>query len=220
MRDADNMGDHRLDASLPERGAGLAVPVTTLDVLFPAPPPFLLKADTQGSEPAILAGMRAMLERHRAQAALVLEFWPRGIVSSGRTVQAMLEPLAALGLTVFVLDETPCRLWPTTIAALADAAATDLAPGTGAFRNIAATARGQQRTDPRTLRLIARSVAASACPRRTERSASAARTARRGADAGAGRAGGPRASAAPASRPARGRWRGRQGTAGRASPGA
>jgi len=49
----------------------------------------------------------------------------------------MLEPLEALGQPIFVLDEASCRLWPTTIATLAGAAATDLAPETGAFRNIA-----------------------------------------------------------------------------------
>jgi FkbM family methyltransferase len=148
MRDADNMGDHRLDASLLDRGPGLVVPVTTLDVLFPAPPPFLLKADTQGSEPAILAGMRAMLDQRRANMALVLEFWPHGIVSSGHTVHAMLKLLAALDHRVFVLDEPACRLWPTTIAALADAVATDLAPETGAFRNIALLPRSVASSQP------------------------------------------------------------------------
>jgi hypothetical protein len=111
--------------------------VTTLDALFPTPPPFLLKADTQGSEPAILAGMRGMLNQCRAHVALVLEFWPHGIVSSAHTVKAMLESLAELGHRVFVVDEAARRLWPTTLETLANSAVTDLAPETGAFRNIA-----------------------------------------------------------------------------------
>jgi FkbM family methyltransferase len=141
MRDGGNMGDHRLDADLPDRGPGLSVPVTTLDALFPTPAPFLLKADTQGSEPAILSGMRGMIERQRYDVAMVLEFWPHGIVSSGRGVAAMLEPLAALDHAVLVLDEAANRLWPITIAQLAEAAKTDLAAEKGAFRNIAVLPR-------------------------------------------------------------------------------
>jgi len=149
MRDADNMGDHRLDAQRHGRDAGIAVPVMALDQLFPDPPPFLMKADTQGSEPAVLAGMRGMLQRRRLDCSLIMEFWPHGMVSTGGSTDAMLTAIALLpDHTVLILDEAATRLRPTSVAELAEAAGGELAPETKAFWNLAILPHGVAHSRP------------------------------------------------------------------------
>jgi FkbM family methyltransferase len=135
---ADNQGDHSLHGS-GKRRPSARVPLTTLDAHFGALPsaPFLLKADTQGAEPSILAGARHFLRRDNGDSAFIMEFWPFGIVAAGWTVLGYLDAIENLGREVFVIDEMSGCLWRTSVADLAEAARGDLRPEAGSFRNIA-----------------------------------------------------------------------------------
>jgi FkbM family methyltransferase len=135
---ADNQGDHSLHGSGEQRPSE-SVLLTTLDAHFGAAPPgpFLLKADTQGAEPAILAGSRQLLRCSSAASAFILEFWPFGIVAAGWTVAGYLDAIEELEREVYVLDETAGCLWRSSVTGLADAVGGDLRPEGRAFRNIA-----------------------------------------------------------------------------------
>jgi FkbM family methyltransferase len=134
---ADNQGDHSLHGSGEQRPSE-SVPLTTLDAHFGAAPPgpFLLKADTQGAEPGILAGARQLLSRRRDTSTFILEFWPFGIVAAGWTVAGYLDAIEELDREVYVLDETAGCLWRSSVTDLAEAAEGDLRPEGRAFRNI------------------------------------------------------------------------------------
>ena len=135
---ADNQGDHSLHGS-GKRRPSARVPLTTLDAHFGALPsaPFLLKSDTQGAEPSILAGARQFLRCDNGNSAFIMEFWPFGIVAAGWTVLGYLDAIEHLGREVFVIDEVSRCLWRSSVADLAEAARGDLRPETGNFRNIA-----------------------------------------------------------------------------------
>jgi hypothetical protein len=113
--------------------------LTTLDAHFGAEPvdSFLLKADTQGAEAAILAGARHLLRRHDGDCAFILEFWPFGTTASGWSVAGYLDAIEDLGQEIFVLDETTSRLYPVSVSDLAKAVRHELRPEGRAFRNIA-----------------------------------------------------------------------------------
>lgn len=134
---ADNQGDHSLHGSGEQRPSE-RVPLTTLDAHFGAAPtdPFLLKADTQGAEPAVLAGARQLLRRGSDASAFILEFWPFGTVASGWTMAGYLDAIEDLGRQVYVLDETAGCLWRSSVTGLAEALAGDLRPEGRAFRNV------------------------------------------------------------------------------------
>jgi FkbM family methyltransferase len=129
-----NQGDHRIYGS----DAGRTIvdtPVTTLDAYFGASleQSFLLKSDTQGSEPRILRGGRRALSRKIATSVLVLEFWPHGIVASGESVESFISELSELLHIVFVIDNSAMKLrrinWDQVLV-LSDS---EIAPATGAF---------------------------------------------------------------------------------------
>lgn len=132
-----NQGDHRIYPS-EEIRPSVTVPVTTLDAFFNAPlPPFLLKSDTQGSEPRILRGGRRVLSPNLASSVLILEFWPHGMVASGEKVEAFIDDLAKLPHQPFLIDNEQSKLRPITWEMLAARCKQDLAPTTEAFVDLA-----------------------------------------------------------------------------------
>jgi len=135
---ADNQGDHSVHGSGELRPSEI-VPLTTLDAHFgmDPPSPCLLKADTQGAEPYILAGARQLLRRSENASAFILEFWPFGTVASGWTMMGYLDAIESLGRDIYVLDETAGCLRPSSVTRLAEAVMGDLRPESRDFRNIA-----------------------------------------------------------------------------------
>jgi len=129
-----NPGDHRIYPSEAARSC-LSVPVTSLDAFFANKPlpPFLLKADTQGSEPRILRGGGCTLSENLAASVLILEFWPHGMAASGEDVGAFLVELAKLPHRPLLIDNAGGKLRSVAWEGLAARCEQDLAPSTQAF---------------------------------------------------------------------------------------
>lgn len=120
QRSGTNLGDHRLGA--PAKGRTSArVPLTTLDAYFGdrTLPPLLAKIDTQGSEPAILAGAQHTLSPQGRESVLILEFWPTAIEENGWNVDALIERLAGFTETPFRINHNLEALQPMTWERLA-----------------------------------------------------------------------------------------------------
>ena len=135
---SDNQGDHSVHAS-GEARASAEVSSITLDAYFQTTPSrcFLPKSDTQGAEPAILAGARQLLRHDEGISSFLLDFWPFGVAASGWAVAAYLDAIEGFGRDPFVLDETSGCLSRSSVVGLAGAAKGDLRPEGRAFRNIA-----------------------------------------------------------------------------------
>lgn len=128
-RSEANLGDHRLNASDPDRNA-IEVPVTTLDAYFAGRnlPPLLAKIDTQGSEPSILRGASRVLSPDARENVVILEFWPTVIESSGESVDAFIERLAGLTDTPFRINHLTRTLQAGSWDHFARRAKNDLMP--------------------------------------------------------------------------------------------
>jgi FkbM family methyltransferase len=142
-RSANNYGDHRLYASHDEARLSDTVPVTTLDAHFDGQtlPPFLLKMDTQGSEPRILRGARAVTGQ-AAGSVLLIEFWPHGMTNADQDVGAFIAQLAGLPQTPYVLVPEVSKLVRTDWNVLESRLRGDLAPSGGAFVDLLLVTQG------------------------------------------------------------------------------
>ena len=129
-----NMADHRIYLSEPGR-ASFETPVTTLTEYFSNLPlgPFLLKSDTQGSEPKILRGGWGILAQCVASSTLILEFWPHGMENAGEDIGAFIDELSLLPRQSFIIDNRIRKLCPIRWEALAERSRTDIAPETMGF---------------------------------------------------------------------------------------
>jgi FkbM family methyltransferase len=107
--DPSNLGNPSLAERNVPRGAGsVTVDVMTLDAfldgLGPSRPRIdLVKMDTQGFEPRVIAGARELLERDRPW--LLLEIWPSGVRRAGGDPAAFLASLVGRGYGIRRLDE-------------------------------------------------------------------------------------------------------------------
>jgi FkbM family methyltransferase len=115
--DADNAGGHSLAAGNVVRPGGvLRVPAVTLDGWVArqalAAPIGLIKLDTQGAEPAILAGAQAVLRAHRP--TLLVEYWPYGLRRAGSSAEALLAALGDLGYALTLIHEPSRTVAPVT----------------------------------------------------------------------------------------------------------
>ncbi|MFQ3679174.1 MAG: FkbM family methyltransferase [Pseudanabaenaceae cyanobacterium] len=131
---ADNDGGHALwdvgqhpfnqqSAQTPQQATA---PMRTLDALLadltPEGPPLrLLKIDTEGAEPLVLAGAQATLARWRPP-VVILEVNQFGLEKLGFSQMDVRRPLHELGYTGYVLGPHPQRLAPEEVypAALFD----------------------------------------------------------------------------------------------------
>lgn len=129
-----NQGDHRLYASEEPRDR-IGVEVTTLDAFFDKKqmPPFLLKSDTQGSEPRVLRGGQTVLGGAIASSVLLIELWPYGMETADEDAGDFLSYLSTLPLEPHIIDNAALKLWPTSWDALGSRVKADLAPHTGTF---------------------------------------------------------------------------------------
>jgi len=123
----DNYGDHRLIECVPDSGINAVTETTTLDKLISdlGKIPDLIKVDTQGSELAILKGMRNTLSDDADNICMLVEFWPYGISSRGESAAEFLDYLSQYQLNMCAIFEEPglvigctiddLRRWSTTI---------------------------------------------------------------------------------------------------------
>ncbi len=91
-------------------------PMRTLDSLLTAagPPLRLIKIDTEGAEPLVLAGAQATLARWRPP-VVILEVNQFGLEKLGFSQMDVRRPLQALGYTGYVLGPRPQRLAPDEV---------------------------------------------------------------------------------------------------------
>jgi FkbM family methyltransferase len=84
-RSTDNQGDHRLSVAS-DRTDRVTVRVRTLDALLARRTNRIdvVKMDTQGSEAAVLTGMKQLLAAN-PRVRIILEFWPYGLEDCGST---------------------------------------------------------------------------------------------------------------------------------------
>jgi FkbM family methyltransferase len=133
----DNKGDHRAYPSSEERQS-IPVGMRRFDAYFDRTlrKPLLIKMDTQGSEYDVLLGMGDILDSHCAEIAMVIEFWPHGLIQNGVDVDALIDLLARRRFAPWVLWEGETRLCPSRWEDLANAARTTLAPASLAYVNL------------------------------------------------------------------------------------
>lgn len=117
-RSPERTSDHRLMQPRTEPArAALPVRVVTLDDLcryLPAPVR-LVKLDIQGSEPAAVRGMTALLKRSPSM-ELITEYWPEGLAEADMQPHAFLESLVDTRWTLLSLDHAFGYLRPVTPA--------------------------------------------------------------------------------------------------------
>lgn len=105
-----NMGDHRIYDPGDSRRL-LTVETVTLDDFFLGGENRIdvIKIDTQGSEMAVLRGMRKIL-RNSSSLKIITEFWPMGIRSCGDSPEEFLRELMTFGFHLHHVDEQEERI--------------------------------------------------------------------------------------------------------------
>jgi FkbM family methyltransferase len=96
---ADNLGDHRLDP-VPGRDS-VEVETVSLDEALRDSSVDLIKIDTQGAEPRVLAGMRKTVRANRARLACMVEFAPGLLERGGVGVAAFADQLASMQASAY-----------------------------------------------------------------------------------------------------------------------
>lgn len=71
-----------------------------------------VKIDTQGSETVVIKGLYDILRANSDHLTMVIELWPYGLRQSGSSGRELLDLLAPLGLSLFVIDHVGHSLWP------------------------------------------------------------------------------------------------------------
>jgi FkbM family methyltransferase len=102
---ADNPADNRLCDPTGQR-VKVTVRTVTLDTLTfecGLPRADVVKIDTQGSEAAVISGMRDLLEKNPPP-VMIMEFWPWGLRHSGNDPRALLDRLIDAGYTIYEIN--------------------------------------------------------------------------------------------------------------------
>lgn len=130
-----NLGDHRLYAVEGEARRQIEVPVETVDRLVSRTNlrVRLVKIDVQGFEARVLRGMTRLVEG--CFPAIVMEFWPHGLVQNRDSVFDLMAFIDKFGYAVYRV--TPLGLELSTIGMLLELSRTLLRPQTKAFNDIA-----------------------------------------------------------------------------------
>lgn len=105
FRSPDNQGDHRL-ATSSDRLDRVEVSVVPLDELISklVDRVDMVKIDTQGSETAVLRGMKDTL-RSNPTARVVFEFWPYGLAECGSSARELVDVLKSWPTNLWLLHE-------------------------------------------------------------------------------------------------------------------
>lgn len=114
-----NKGDHRVDSVDTDRET-VSIAVASLATLIAAgaPPPDVMKIDTQGSEARILRSLPALVAA-RPHLVLAVEFWPHGLRAAGSSADYLIAILTSVPLRFFLIDGAAERLFPVELDALA-----------------------------------------------------------------------------------------------------
>jgi FkbM family methyltransferase len=117
---ADNLGDHQVYAgeglrnSLPidlyQGSQYLAERLQRMD---------LVKVDTQGSEFHVIAGLMPLLEELDPKPRLIIELTPHSLRQAGASGRALIELLATLGQSMWIIDHTKGQLAASSAEELA-----------------------------------------------------------------------------------------------------
>ena len=129
FRSAENQGDHRLEVASC-RTDSVEVEVRPLDILLADNSLNIgvVKIDTQGSESAVLRGMRKLLAAH-PKMRVVLEFWPYGLAQCGSSAEELVGLLAERDGSLWLLNADG-RVVETSANGLCELAASRYAPQT------------------------------------------------------------------------------------------
>lgn len=71
-----------------------------------------VKIDTQGSEVVVIKGLYDILRDNSDHLAMVIELWPYGLRQAGSSGRELLDLLAPLDLSLFIIDHIGHSLWP------------------------------------------------------------------------------------------------------------
>jgi FkbM family methyltransferase len=125
--DTVNKGDHRLYDSGDGRES-LDVETISIDEYRYINPlrRLIIKLDTQGSEVAILRGMKKLLTNHTQEIVLICEYWPFGLDRNGTSVGDLIGLVSDAGFQPFTIGVT--TLAKTDWASLLARGKNDLAP--------------------------------------------------------------------------------------------
>jgi len=137
-----NFGDHRLYEVVDETRPNSRVQVVRLDDALGhrLDRLRLVKIDTQGYEPKVLRGMCGIAERWHP--AIVMEFWPHGILASGESVYEVLAFIERFSYQPHLV--TPTGLQLTTPGVLLELSRSLLRPESGQFVDIALLQAGDR----------------------------------------------------------------------------
>lgn len=118
-----NKGDHRVDSLDTDRETvGITVASLATLIAAGAPPPGVMKIDTQGSEARILRTLPALVAA-RPHLVLAVEFWPHGLRAAGSSADDLIAILTSVPLRFLLIDGAAERLVPVELDALADSLA-------------------------------------------------------------------------------------------------
>jgi len=116
----DNLGDHQLfdagagrasvEVPLLDGGAWLGGRTDRID---------MLKVDTQGYEYEVMAGLLPLLQRLSRAPRILIELTPLSLRQAGSSGRALVELLASLGQTLWIVDHIEHRLVACTVEELA-----------------------------------------------------------------------------------------------------
>lgn len=119
-RNEDNLGDHQVYAGDGERETEPVVIHRGADFLGAQVDRIdLMKIDTQGSELAVLRGLKPMLTASRENLRMLIELTPFSLDLAGGSGRALIELLEALALPLAIVDHVNHELVPSDAEALA-----------------------------------------------------------------------------------------------------
>ncbi len=97
----ENLGDHQIN-SADNRRKDVAIRSTTLDSEV-KDRVSILKIDTQGWEPKVVAGAKKLISRDRP--TIFMEFWPEGYKRTGLNYQPMISFLEKMYGSIYLIDD-------------------------------------------------------------------------------------------------------------------
>lgn len=134
----DNAGDHQIFAAGPGRSSHAISLHNGSDFLRGRLQRLdLLKVDVQGAEYAVMAGLLPLLLELERLPRIILELTPLSLRQGGASGRALIELLATLGLSMWIIDHVSHRLVASCAAELAQwCDDVDAVAGDAGFMNI------------------------------------------------------------------------------------
>ncbi|ABW68165.1 methyltransferase FkbM family [Desulfosudis oleivorans Hxd3] len=73
-----------------------------------------IKIDTQGSETAVITGLKKVIQANRDHLSMIVEFWPYGLRRAGSSGRELLSGLSAFDMPLYLIDHIGHHLVPVT----------------------------------------------------------------------------------------------------------